>query len=70
MEQEDAFDLLRCMLDSLIIGEEKWQKINKSSEKQLGKQRNTLTEKLFGGYLSNYRNKPNKLASVIILPSF
>lgn len=53
--QEDAQELLRCLLDSLSLGEEKWFKIDKSQEKKSKmKKRETHIEKTFGGYLVNY----------------
>lgn len=44
LEQQDAHDLLRCLLDSLIVGEEKWLNVKKNVEKKVGKHRNTITE--------------------------
>lgn len=56
MQQQDAQELLRCFLDTLSIGEEKWlvSPEMKMTEKVKGKHKYTYVEQLFGGYLCNF----------------
>ncbi|CAD8082977.1 unnamed protein product [Paramecium primaurelia] len=54
MAQQDASELLRCLLDALSTGEENTHigRINKT--KTNGKPKRTIVENIFGSYLCNY----------------
>lgn len=54
MAQQDATELLRCLLDALSTGEEQLVAGRIRKTKTDGKPKRTIVENVFGSYLCNY----------------